>query len=90
MIGPTRHKPKILAAHRALFPVNALNRNHAVGQASRRSLTLNNRLEALFARQAGGLQMVKDDFLDRDRRDACPTTPCDDRVIPTASFRLSA
>src|ERR1017187_9559673 len=40
----------------------ALSRNHAVGQASRLSLTLNNRLEAVFLKLVGSHQKMKGNF----------------------------
>jgi hypothetical protein len=51
----------------------ALSRNHAVGQASRLSLTLNDRPEALFSKLIGRHREVRGNFLDGDRRDAHPT-----------------
>ena len=42
-------------------------------QASRRPLTLNDRLEAWFAKRVGRHREVRGNFLDGDRRDACPT-----------------
>jgi hypothetical protein len=39
-----------------------LSRNHAVGQASRLSLTLNNRPEAVFLKLVGSHQKMKGNF----------------------------
>ena len=51
------------------------NQNEAVGQASRLSLTLNDRLEAVGAKTYGRAQDGAGIILDGDRRDACPTKP---------------
>jgi beta-lactamase regulating signal transducer with metallopeptidase domain len=48
------------------------NRIHAVGQASRLSLTLKDRLGALFFRPRQSSPKREGNFADGDRRDACP------------------
>jgi hypothetical protein len=49
------------------------SRIHAVGQASRLSLALKDRLGALFFRPRLSSPKGEENFLDGDRRDACPT-----------------
>jgi len=52
---------------------DCLNRIHAVGQASRLSLTLKDRLGALCFRPRRSSPKGAGNFVDGDRRDACPT-----------------
>jgi hypothetical protein len=47
---------------RAAARAHGLSRNHAVGQASRRSLTLNHRLEAGLLKRVGSHQKRKGNF----------------------------
>ena len=54
---------------------NNLSRNHAVGQASRLSLILNDRLEALFSTGVGDPQIVRDNF--QMETGATPVLRCD-------------
>ena len=66
------------------------SRIHAVGQASRLSLTLNDRLEAWFRRLAGNHQKVRWIFKWRQARRLSYVAGRALQPIWTASFRLSA
>src|ERR1017187_6591925 len=75
----------------ALPARNDFSRNHAVGQASRLSLTLNDRLEAWFPQAAWQPPKNEARFLDGDRRDAWPTQAgARRRVIGCSWFRFIA
>jgi hypothetical protein len=72
----------------ALRAASVLSWIHAVGQASRLSLTLNDRLEALFSTLAGSHQKVREIFRWRQARRLSYNLFPSARLNSTASFRL--
>jgi hypothetical protein len=71
--GPGQATCARVRMKRYVFCRNALNRNLVVGQASRRSLTLNFSLEREFCEPHLTHPKVDPFIKDGDRRDACPT-----------------
>jgi hypothetical protein len=70
--------------------VSDLSRNDAVGQASRRSLTLNNLLAATVSKACGCPPKGEGISLDGNRRDACPTEAGGHRAgLAATCFRLT-
>jgi hypothetical protein len=57
--GGIKHASRIMQFLLRFWVAGDLNHNHAAGQASRRSLTLNDRLEALFPKLVGNHQKAR-------------------------------
>jgi hypothetical protein len=91
LLPPTSIHHTASTGHSVGATASLCNRIPAVGQASRLSLTLNDRLMALFSKLVWPAPKGERTFPDGDRRDACPTLVtrrCPSRLTAWLRLRL--